>query len=101
MLPGVFFVPKMLYSNSDMNIKELLGKQKKFNPRWELIIPILILGGWLYWFQLRPSEIRKSCINTAKEWVKSERGVTNDSFNSKYRLCLTEQGMKPEDLLSR
>jgi hypothetical protein len=64
---------------------------------------ILIIG-WFYWFQWRPSEIRKNCLSQAKEYAQKRRAegkdLSNALGNSLYRLCLVEQGMKPEPLIS-
>lgn len=49
-----------------------------FNKKTIAAIIILLLISWFYWFQLRPSEIRKNCFkevyseNTNLEWAKGK-----------------------------
>ena len=82
--------------------------------KYLLILLILIasgIGGWFYWFQQRPSEIRKVCVEESvnradKEvsgWFKALVPEEADKEISKkannfYRECLVKQGMKPESL---
>lgn len=54
---------------------------------------LLIASGWFYWFQLRPINIRKSCVNEARK----KYGAI--STNNTYRICLVKKGFKPESLL--
>lgn len=72
-----------------------------------VLILLLIVGGVFYWFQYRPSEIRKKCIAIAKEG-KNLSGVfekydlyTSRGFeqaNRDYSDCLVGEGLKPEKL---
>jgi hypothetical protein len=63
---------------------------------WRYIfIPLVIMSLFavaFYWFQWRPSEVRKKCaneiVNTSGQRIK----------NNKYRECLLKEGMKPESL---
>jgi hypothetical protein len=55
-----------------------------------------------YWFQWRPSQVRKNCIGEAEKeqnwtgsaWTLIEEGEKNNF----YRLCLVKNGLKPESL---
>ena len=41
-----------------------------------LLIFLLLVAGWFYWFQFRPSEIRKACSTKRTEYIeKSSRAV--------------------------
>lgn len=56
-----------------------------------------------YWFQIRPADIRKACNGETKNKVlaaqKEGKTFSSTLANGWYRLCLVNQGMKPEDLL--
>lgn len=53
-----------------------------------------------YWFQWRPSEIRKDCVVYAKTNTKDIRPRTDTPAvaNNYYRDCLARNGLKPESL---
>lgn len=65
-----------------------------------LIAVVVFIGLGFYWFQIRPSEIRKICANEAATRYNDVRPVAyaNNYRNNFYRLCLTKQGLKPESL---
>lgn len=52
-----------------------------------LVIGIFIAGGWFYWYQWRPSQIKSDCVeiaaNKARELLKTK--VEIDSLNSAYK----------------
>jgi hypothetical protein len=75
----------------------------------KLLVFVIVGGsifiiGWFYWFQWRPSEIRKNCLSQVKDEAQERRAegkdLSNASGNNLYRLCLVEQGMKPEPLMN-
>lgn len=57
-----------------------------------ILLGIILIAGWFYWFQFRPTKIRSYC-----DWK-----VRNDSYwrvNTKiydiyYQACLHEKGLK-------
>ena len=64
-----------------------------------VVLGILILAGWFYWFQWRPSQIAKYC----NSWASDESGSSNNAYNLQlvregyeklYQKCLREQGVK-------
>lgn len=60
---------------------------------------LLLIIGWFYWFQWRPSQIRKTCAISAKEWVKQdEKALYNPhvdrGYKTNYEFCLHEKGLK-------
>ena len=81
-----------------------------------IILLILSIGGWFYWFHLRPSEIRMVCtkesydaahnvlverINSASdsnelkaEYIKGAEGkFDQDWFENSYAACLHSKGL--------
>lgn len=63
-----------------------------------LIALSLILGiGLFYWFQWRPSEIRKECGKQTIEDSKKENWNAW-TINARYRGCLILKGAEPESM---
>lgn len=58
------------------------------------LIFFLLLAGWFYWFQWRPSEIRKNCL---KETIAQSK-INSSGLNTYYKVCLTKHGMKTESI---
>lgn len=58
---------------------------------------LLLLSALFYWFEIRPATIRSSCWKRVLENAKSGNGSNG---NISYRICLVENGMKPEDLIN-
>lgn len=61
--------------------------------RFVILLAIIGIAFLFYWFQIRPSMIRASCV---KEAVSKKDYVAGQ--NVQYRYCLTRHGMKPESL---
>ena len=74
--------------------------------KYKLILPItvlilvIILGGIFYWFEWRPSQIRKNCTNL----VSNQKGFNAQKFadelsgkiyfdETAYKKCLRENGI--------
>lgn len=67
-----------------------------------LLLVVLLIVGWFYWFQFRPSEIRKECSAYAKE--KLNRAFDENSVKSAneadtlydlyFKYCTDEKGLK-------
>lgn len=51
----------------------------------KILILIVILGGMFYWFEWRPSEIRKSCAH--------EGGFFRQYSNDRYIECIRTEGL--------
>ena len=49
---------------------------------------IFILGFAFYWFEFRPTQIRKSCFNTSLDF-------SNDYQNEFYINCVKGNGIRP------
>ena len=54
-----------------------------------IIIILAILGGAFYWFQWRPSQIRKECYDRIPDF-KKEYGT----YEKDYKQCLIEHGLE-------
>ena len=55
-----------------------------------IVLFILLITGWFYWFQWRPSEIRKEC-------VPSGFGTTHNGDEKNllaYELCIHRHGLE-------
>lgn len=84
-----------------------------------IFVSLIFLSGLFYWFQWRPSEIRKNCVTQAKDQAKEKYASTQlsaedqETFNKLfdkpaptgqsflkkdydvyYEICLTENGLK-------
>lgn len=71
-----------------------------------------ISGLWFYWFQWKPNEIRKVCVEESVNKAESEASPLLESLipdyedeikekaSDYYRECLVKQGMKPESLFA-
>lgn len=73
-----------------------MGKLNEY--RNIIVIALLILAGAFYWFQYRPSEIKKDCA----EWSKRESyyhvgggefKLDDEEYDIKYKQCLREKGL--------
>lgn len=60
-----------------------------------IIAGIFLVLVLFYWFQYRPSEIRRSC---AEEAIKDINTATKVRENNRYRECLVKHGLRPESL---
>jgi len=69
-----------------------------------LILAIIFLLGWFYWFQWRPSNIRKDCYQFVRDrQVEAKNNNKSFSFKSAdqyYRNCLILHGLKGEPLVT-
>jgi len=61
--------------------------KEKIKNYWWLIIVIIIIGGAFYWYEWRPTQIRKECFNIAV----SIGGV---DFDKNYYFCLLDHGLE-------
>lgn len=56
------------------------------------IILLVILGFAFYWFQWRPSEIRKEC--SRQSLIESGAISQSSNYSFFYELCLKEHGLE-------
>ena len=60
------------------------------------VVALLFLS--FYWSQVRPARIRKKCIKRVREIAREQEGGSFEVVNYNYRTCLTQNGLKAEDL---
>ncbi len=78
------------------------------------LVVLIIASGLFYWYQWRPSEIRKICseesVNKAESEVnkyikalvpKKADEEINQKKTNYYQDCLTKHGLKPEPLVGK
>lgn len=79
--------------------------KKNKNVLLTIVGVAIIAGGLFYWFQWRPSEIRKECSKIALDGAIKEHksdypyetrtGIySNKAYNSYYDICLQRKGLK-------
>lgn len=78
---------------------------KKKKRLFGSVFAILILCGWFYWYQYRPTEIRSTCaldassraFFTNKEAAETKGidriRIENESFETYYMLCVRSKGL--------
>ena len=79
-------------------MKDIFRKQQTYII---LTVAFTLIGGF-YWFQLRPSNIRKDCYQTVlalRDRRPSDDELTIKEGNNYYRRCLVEHGLKAEDVV--
>lgn len=91
--------PTKKQMNEDKNDTEKPKHHKrKFLLRFIILLFVLlaitsIVSGVFYWFQWRPGEIRKACLEEV-----TNRGGNATTRNNRYRACLVQHGLQPESL---
>ena len=82
--------------------KMTLSKLRLDNRSLLIIIFLLLLSGWFFWFQYRPSEIRKECQSKSTQLVISKVKQTGSNLLNPriqeygefvYELCLHKKGL--------
>ncbi len=63
-----------------------------------IFLSTILIAGWFYWFQWRPSEIRKECFKNISAKSGPENW-TDSETNNYYRICLVKKGLPAESLL--
>ena len=78
------------------------------------LVLVLLLIGWFYWYQYRPSQIFKICEKQAIDWtsvdirnlsdLNIQNGIISDTktgdqqynnyYNLRYQQCLRENGLE-------
>jgi predicted negative regulator of RcsB-dependent stress response len=74
-----------------MNEKTKIWFQNNWFKVGLLIFLIISIGGAFYWYEWRPSEIRKECVTWAKPSAKLLTSV-ND-FQILVNICLQQYGL--------
>lgn len=66
---------------------------KLHEHKYIIIVALLVLGVFFYWFQYRPSEIKKDCAKLAKNEAQKSWGLNQNEYDIKYKNCLREKGL--------
>jgi hypothetical protein len=67
---------------------------KKLRERWYIILLILsLVCGGFYWYEYRPSQIKKECSSSILEKIKNNANMTADKAEFSYKLCLAAKGL--------
>ncbi len=65
--------------------------------KW-LILVIVLIGGYFYWYEWRPAEIRKRCIEVTADVMKDGKyygyKAEQERTDFLYKGCLKLQGLK-------
>lgn len=71
------------------------------NKYLSYILVTLLIAGWFYWFQYRPSQIRQKCserkIDYLNDELRENGSVTKyDKENADYRyeICINSNGLR-------
>lgn len=56
-------------------------------------IVLILIAGWFYWFQVRPANIRSSCIKQLPGGFLSV-GLSDEELENKYKRCIRARGLK-------
>ena len=86
-------------SSTEMKTESVKAKIFKFDSKLLLILLVLFVGGFgFYWYELRPSQIKKSCFDIAQEKAIKEDNLLNNRFyietyNNLYKMCLEKKGL--------
>ncbi len=80
-------------------LKKRNKHMEKLKQYWLIILMVLIvIGGLFYWYEWRPSQIRKDCSKETKEFLKEmgerQMGDFLSAFNVRYKSCITINGIK-------
>lgn len=68
-----------------------MGKLKEY--KYVILIAIVILVGAFYWYEWRPSSIRKHCSRSVYEAIR-ETGADSSGYEKVYKICLSKYGIK-------
>ena len=69
-------------------MKTLFSKNSNLKYYVTIILIIIILGVAFYWYEYRPSEIRKECQKIATWGPDKEL-----NFDNRYKQCLLKKGL--------
>ena len=59
-----------------------------------LLIIVLAIGGAFYWYELRPIQIKKECIEKYQfAFLNGDEGSLAKSDEINYKKCLVENGL--------
>ena len=82
------------------HIKRFFGNIFSFNS-FKVFLVLITIGAWFYWFQYRPTQIRKDCWQKVVQEVSGKGEVNRESMNKYFSLCLVTKGLKSESLFQK
>ena len=59
-----------------------------------LILIVLVLATAFYWYEWRPTQIRKECNLQAIEEAKEASSYKTEMYEWSYKLCLRKEGLE-------
>jgi hypothetical protein len=69
--------------------------KEKIKKYWWVIAIALLIGGSFYWFQWRPSQIRKDCQFVASHSLEGiGRLYGSQTEEERYKDCLRQHGLE-------
>jgi len=63
-----------------------------YKYKWFLLVIVIVVGSF-YWFQWRPSSIKKDCVLETAKLLKDQRNITIEEYNLLYKVCLNKKGL--------
>ncbi len=62
-----------------------------------IILAVIILGVAFYWYNYRPSQIKKECFEIARKSAIEKSGLKDkfykDDYDTYYKWCLQKKGL--------
>jgi len=58
-----------------------------------IILAVVFLGAIFFWYSFRPSLIKQSCFEEAREKTKEAKGDFIETYNFIYKVCLQKNGL--------
>lgn len=93
-----------LVDNLNRNVKGEHAEHQRRTPQRHMgkmllilfvtFVLLVIVGGAFYWYEIRPSEIRRNC----EAYANSQDAWDTEESNNFYRMCLLRNGMAPESM---
>jgi len=64
----------------------------KYKQSFYFVLATLLIFGTFYWFEWRPSEIRKLCVVSTRERTQKTNSSVQEATGY-YEFCIHEQGL--------
>ena len=59
-----------------------------------IVVILIVIGGVFYWFEWRPSQIRKNCIKQYPNAFYDGGGLISKTDEAGHKRCLAEHGLE-------
>ena len=63
------------------------------NKKLLIILTAFVMSIYFYWFQWRPSQIKKSCALKIIEAAQDQKNMTSEAYRIFNQLCLQKYGL--------